>query len=355
MGNLPPDPDRCVPSTRKRKKVESLARAAEARSDEEQVLHYAPRDFVLCGLPYKRPSNPVVHERRNGSFVFRVEGVRFGVPFGQDRLIMFWLASAYRALGCPDDRIIRFRCAADIMRCYGIDPAGVQYVRLRERIERVFGATYFAFDESPGAGLSRELRAKYRAEDGDGFFRADSYRLIQGLRIWFQRRQRPNQYTLWDNTVTLTDQFARDIKDSGVPVDLQTVTALRDRPAALDLYVWQAWRSWRLAHGRRTGDVRIPLRGERGLLAQLGSQDKKERQVIAMVRAAQHLIRGAWPGCPNEMAGDTFIVRPGRAIKDARFLMPGVAKNPPTVRPMLDENREPGSGLLQLHRDHDHD
>jgi len=352
MGGDRPGDERELLSTRRLSRVEQLALAAEARRDEEQILHYAPRDFVLCGLPYKRPRNPAVYERRNGEFRFRIVGdPDFGVPFGQDRLIAFWLASAYRAQGCPDDRRVVFRCAADILRCYGLDPAGIQYARLRERIERVFGATYFAYDESPGAGLSRELRAKYRAEGGDEFFRADSYRLIQGLRIWFQRRQRPNQYTLWDNTITLTDQFARDIKDSGVPVDLQTVTALRDRPAALDLYVWQAWRSWRLAHGRRRGDVRIPLRGERGLLAQLGSQNSNQRQAIATVRAAQRLIRGAWPSCPNELAGDMFIVRPGRAIRDTRFLMPGVM-NPPSRTLRVDSQRTPGR-LLQLQRDDD--
>lgn len=337
-------------NTRQENRVDRMTTAVEARATEEQILHYAPRDFVLCGLPYKRVRESV-YERRNGNFTFKVVAdPTHGVPFGQDRLIVFWLASAYRAQGCPDDRWVRFRCAADILRTYDIDPTrqGLQYVRLRERIERVFGATYYAYDRTPGSALTAELRRNLREPirpgEEDQFLRADKYSLIQSVRVWFHRNTQPNQYTLWDNAIRLSEEFARDLKESSVPVDLQSVTALRDRPAALDLYVWQAWRSWRMAKGRTRSDIRIPLRGANGLLAQIGSGAKHERRAIDTLRAAQSMIRGTWPSCPNEVNSDMFILRPGLAVQGAQFFMPGVTN--PVDPPLVVEGAH--AQLLQL-------
>ena len=313
-------------STRCLKLVESMTAAEMARLDHEQGLHYAPRDFVLTGLPYKRlPKEQHTHERHNGRFHFQVVGhPTYGIPYGQDRLIPFWLASAYQAQGCPSNRTIVFRSAGDILRCYGMEPNGRTYTRLRERIERVFGATYFVRNRTLGCAPNRPLRSRFH---GDDVIRAESYRIIQSVQLCLNKNQRTNQHTLWQNNITISAEFARDVSESAIPVDIESVRALKTKPAVLDLYVWQAWRSWRLSQ-TKTHSVKIPIRGESGLLSQLGTEAKEEWKAMQLLRSAQKCVQAIWRQCPNSIEGDTFVVRPGKAVRAGNLQLPGV-NNPP--------------------------
>lgn len=300
-------------STRQRNRGELAARAIEARRDGAQDLGFAARDFVMCGLPYKR-SQSSVYERRNGNFVLRVVGdPRVGLPFGEDRLIPIWLATAFQAMGRPDDNVIRFRCATDILRVFGLPLNGTQRARLRERIARVFGATYFVEDTS-------------RGKEG---LRAEKYSLIRSVDLWFHHREHLNQYTLWNNVIELDATFAADLRRGSVPIDLDGVRALKANPAALDLYVWEAWRSFRLAaSGRR--DAEVPLFGDVGLIAQLGSEAKRPRKAKELLKRAHQLVRSVWPDCPNEIIGDVLLVRPALAIrKGGKLSLEGVTDRPP--------------------------
>jgi hypothetical protein len=323
-----------TPSVRRVRLIEDLCAASEARERGTQTLHYAPRDFVLVGLPYRAPKSPGVYERRNGKFRLRIiADPELGVPRGQDRIVILWLASAYRAQGCPEDRTIVFRSAGDILRCYGVESSGRTYVRLRERIERICATTFMVWDDTPGSGLSRPVRAQARVRgDGDGVLRFGSYRLVEQAHLWFQRRARLNQHTLWQNTITLTPEFARDVKDNAVPIDLDTVSALKTYHAALDLYVWQCYRSWRLAYERRHS-IRVAFRGPAGLIAQLGTQCARERQAIQLIRESHDMVLTVWPQCPNTLTDEGIIVRPAEAIRGgAKLVLPGVMNPPASPR-----------------------
>ena len=53
------------------------------------------RPYVACSLPIRRlPAGCLEYRRRNGKFFLEIIGRReYGVPFGQDRLVLFYLAS----------------------------------------------------------------------------------------------------------------------------------------------------------------------------------------------------------------------------------------------------------------------
>ncbi len=63
----------------------------QRREDGGQILGYATRPFILCGLPIRRPPrDQLMYERRNGSFVLQVTGQpQYGLPFGLSSLITF--------------------------------------------------------------------------------------------------------------------------------------------------------------------------------------------------------------------------------------------------------------------------
>jgi Plasmid encoded RepA protein len=317
-----------VLSTRLIHRVEELERANEARRLGQQELGFCGREFVLCGLPYRRP-NALKYERRNGAFVLKITGdPDYGVPYGQDRLIPIWLATAFQALGRPHDNVIRFRSASDVVRAFLPEGArhraigGHDIQRLRGRLERVFGATYFGRDESEGR----------RA------FLGESYRLIRRVSLWFEHGNVQNLQWAWQNQIELTPEFALDLRQSSVPLDLMTIRSLKESPAALDLYIWQAWRSYRLALAKQK-EAWIPVFGPNGLLRQLGTVTLAKRKMKQLLRGWQDEVKRAWLECPNRLSscGDYFIVRPAYAMQGKGELwLPGVSRTPPVpLRPRI--------------------
>ena len=65
------------------------------RETGTQDLSFGARPFILCGLPIRRlPSGVLTYKRRNGKFFLEIVGhPDHGVPFGQDRLVLLWLAT----------------------------------------------------------------------------------------------------------------------------------------------------------------------------------------------------------------------------------------------------------------------
>jgi Plasmid encoded RepA protein len=313
-------------STRLYHRVDQLEKANEARRLGQQELGFCGREFVLCGLPYRRPK-ALKYERRNGSFVLKITGdPDHGVPYGQDRLIPIWLATAFRLLGNPHDNVIRFRSASDVVRAFFPDEAkaralgGIERKRLRGRFERVFGATYFMRDEG----------------DGPRAFLGDSYRLIRRISLWFEQGNVQNLQWAWQNQIELTSEFADDLRRGSVPIDFDTIRSLKESPAALDLYIWQAWRSYRLALAKQK-EAWISVFGPGGLLQQLGTVTLSKRKMKQLLRGWQEEVRQAWRECPNRLSADAeyFIVRPAFAVqRRGPIWLPGISRQPPVdLRP----------------------
>src|SRR5262249_23253818 len=122
---------------------------------------------------------------------------------------------------------------------------------------------------------------------------------------------------------------AQEIREHPVPVDLQTVRALRTHPGALDFYQWMAWRSY-----FARSSCRILLEGESGLFAQLGClQDQPPFELRPRLKEWLRLIKVTWPACPNTLSrdGDAFLIRPGRAVTYSylnRFVLRGLPGTP---------------------------
>src|SRR5439155_12920495 len=82
-------------SKRTLKKLSSICLVRKERLNSRQELAYHARPFVLCGIPLRRPpTHQLTHTRRKGHFLLEIIGhPRFGLPFGQDRLIPVWVAT----------------------------------------------------------------------------------------------------------------------------------------------------------------------------------------------------------------------------------------------------------------------
>ena len=130
-------------SLRTKNKIDQLLAARQAREDKRQDLGISMRFLFLCGLPLKSVKEPL-YERSCGLFTLSILGnpKYGGVPYGQDRLIPIWLATAFVHLGCPEDNTIEFVYLRDILRTFGIATDGRNYQRLREGMLRFQNAHF---------------------------------------------------------------------------------------------------------------------------------------------------------------------------------------------------------------------
>jgi hypothetical protein len=287
-----------VVSKRKHRQAEAIQLVRLNREGANPNLGFASRPFVLCGLPIKRPAKgSFMHERRNGQFVLQVIGhPNYGVPWGQDRLVPIFLATLAMR---QQKQTITFRSAAEMLDVFGMQQGGSQYRRLIAAFQRVFGATiFFGTDtQTPKAAVTHQARFNFMRE----------------ARIWYSRD--PNQTLLaggFENVIVLSDEFYREVTAHSIPTDLEAAKALSSAPAALDLYMWLSYRGF-----TAKGQERIPIFGEFGLVAQLGSIEyARPRKFRERLDRWLDLIRCLWPGCPARISGDGeyMLIQPALAL-----------------------------------------
>ncbi len=301
-----PDPPAAGPieifvSRRRWRKLAGFEVVTMKRDEGRQDLAFNSRPFVLCGLPIRRPAKTVLeYTRQNGRFFLNITGhPRFGLPFGQDRLIPIWVATLALRQG---DRVIRFETASQILDTFGLAKDGKTYRRLVEGFKRVFAATIFFGTE--------------QQRDQAVFVDWGRFHFFDRMQVWFTRQveQRSLPAEDFQNVIVLSEQFWKEIQAHPIPVDLHVVRALADSPGNLDFYMWLAWRCWTASEP----EERIPLFGEAGLVHQLGTPDyTRERRFRQRVGQWVRIVRALWPQCPALLAPDKehLLIRPSRAIQ----------------------------------------
>ncbi len=213
----------------------------------------------------------------------------YGLPFGQDRLLLIWIASLAT---WQKNRIIRFNSAATILETFELPKDGRYYRRLVEGFERIFYATFFfSNDQRDGECVVIERH---------------SFRFVRDIRLWYRQSSGDSPEDLSENVIVLSEEFWKEIQDHPIPVDLAVVRALADSPGNLDLYIWLVWRCW-----TAKTQVHIPLFGPEGLVQQLGvSGNLRERDFRRQIRSWLLIIRRLWPECPARLgnAGAILVI-----------------------------------------------
>ena len=75
--------------------------------------------------------------------------------------------------------------------------------------------------------------------------------LIADSTAFWWNPQRPDQPSLWESKIELSEKFFNEIIRRPVPIDMNTLTALKRCSLGLDLYLWLVY---------RTFGLRAPLR-----------------------------------------------------------------------------------------------
>ena len=122
---------------------------------------------------------------------------------------------------------------SDFMRSLGIYSSdGKAYTRLRNQMDRLFNAS---------------VRLIYEDEHGKRFV---SSAIADRGEFWWNPK-RPNERVLWDSKIRLGEDFFNGIVRHPVPLNMNTLTAMKRSPLGLDLYLCLVYRIFSLRRPMR--------------------------------------------------------------------------------------------------------
>ena len=202
-------------------------------SEEDPDLGFMARTMALCSLPRSNPGNRHEYKRSNGPFtLYMVAGGGNKLPFGNlPRLLLAWVCT--EAVRTGRRELVLGRSLSEFMRTLDIySNSGRVHTRLRNQMNRLFGCTVTMVYEEPG-----------------GFARVSS--LVADKHEFWWNERKPNESSLWESKIYLGEQFFNEIIHHPVPLDMNTLTALKRSPLGLDLYLWLTYRTFALARPLR--------------------------------------------------------------------------------------------------------
>ena len=209
--------------------VNQLVSASEADAD----LGFMARTMALCSLPRSNPGNRKEYKRVNGPFtLYMVAGGGNKLPYGNlPRLLLAWVCS--EAVRTRSRVLILGKSLSEFMRALGIYSShGRTQTRLRNQMDRLFHAS---------------VELNYEDKHGKQFIAS---RVVDRGEFWWNERK-PDQPSLWDSEIRLGEDFFNEIISHPVPIDMNTLAALKRSPLGLDLYLWLVYRTFSLRAPQR--------------------------------------------------------------------------------------------------------
>ena len=317
----PPDPVKLVrgasPQARhhftQADQVNQLVSASEADPD----LGFMARLMALCSLPRTNPGNRSKYVRRNGPYTLVMSaGGLHKLPFGNlPRLLLAWVCT--EAVRTQSRVLVLGKSLSEFMRALGMEPVGGgatgARTRLRNQMTRLFNVS---------------VRLVYKDRQGEQFIASH---IADRGEFWWNERK-PDEPVLFDSKIRLGEDFFNEIIRHPVPLDMNTLKALKRCALGLDLYLWLTYRTFAL---------RAPLRlSWRQIYRQFGldpdkASDKNtvknfRRKVLRELKK----IKTAWPGLNYAMAPGVLILLPSTpAIPSAEQLSLEEYPSTPFFRP----------------------
>ena len=204
--------------------VHQLVAASEADPD----LGFIARLMALCSLPRSNPGNRKEYKRGNGPFTLYMQsGPGNKLPFGNyPRLLLAWVST--EAVRTQSRVLVLGDSLSEFMRTLGVYSSdGKAYTRLRNQMDRLFNAS---------------VSLIYKDECGKATVNA----VIADSTAFWWNPKRPGQPSLWESKIELSEKFFNEIIRHPVPIDMNTLTALKRSSLGLDLYLWLVYRTFAL-------------------------------------------------------------------------------------------------------------
>ena len=266
--------------------VNQLVGASEAAPD----LGFMARMMALCSLPRTNPGDRLQYKRVNGPYkLVMVAGADNKLPYGNlPRLLLAWVST--EAVRTGSRVLILGDSLSEFMRTLGVySSAGGVANRIRNQMDRLFNAhVSMIYEDERGKATVNSLIAR-RTE------------------FWWNPK-RPDERVLWESKIELGEDFFNEIIQHPVPLDMNTLTALKRSSLGLDLYLWLVY---------RTFPLRAPQRITwRQVYGQFGVDPARASDRVTVRNFQREVLRElkkitlAWTGLNYSTAPGVLILHP---------------------------------------------
>ena len=281
--------------------VNQLVEASEADPD----MGFMARLMALCSLPRTNPGNRLQYKRVNGPYTLIMSVIGNNkLPYGSlPRLLLAWVCT--EAVRTQSREIVLGRSLSEFMRKLDLHTSGGSSrgdrTRLRNQIKRLFHCTVSLIYEDERVAASASSLVADRTE------------------FWWNERK-PNEPVLFNSKIRLGEDFFNEIIRHPVPLDMNTLKALKRCSLGLDLYLWLVYRTFAL---------RTPLRlSWRQLYRQFGVDPAKasDNQTVQNFRykilRELKKIKLAWTDLNYSTAKGVLILSPSTPAIPAAGAVP---------------------------------
>ena len=271
--------------------VDQLVGAGEADPD----TGFMARLMALCSLPRTNPGNRHQFKRVNGPYkLVMIAGADNKLPFGNlPRLLLAWLCT--EAVRTQSRELVLGSSLSGFMHKLGVyaqsgGRGGVR-TRLRNQMDRLFHA---------------QVSLIYEDERGK---ESTSSLVADRVSLWWDPK-RPDEAVLWESKIELGEKFFNEIIRHPVPLNMNTLKALKRSSLGLDLYMWLTY---------RTFSLQSPLRlSWRQLYRQFGVDPAKANDKITVQAFRRKVLRElgkiktAWPDLNYSTAKGVLVLSPSK-------------------------------------------
>lgn len=260
---------------------------------EADSLGFSARLFVQASLPHRTPRKMQLKNgrwiRRNGNFALiiqqgsDIEGNDLGFPFGNiPRLILTYFATQAVQTKCRE--ISLGESLSQFMRAIGMYSNGRDIRRMKTQLNRLLSASI-----------------SFRQEEAETFTAGMNRPIARRFFFWWDEK-RPDQGTLFKNSVLLDEEFYEEILSHPVPIDMRAIDVLKQSSLALDYYTWLTYRTFSLKKAQS-----IPWES---LHHQVGSDYSRTRDFRKKSVSALQKIHAVWPELKIDYSEDHLIIKP---------------------------------------------
>jgi hypothetical protein len=258
---------------------------------EAGEMAFISRILVQAFFPHSDPKKPG-WIRKNGDFTLTLKSgfevsedgnpKFFGLPYGTvPRLMLAWLNSEV-IHNLNDEKntqphiIYLGKSLSDFLEKIGIGRTGGKtggITRFKKQAEKLFHAEISVNCPGTYAGQKGIAKSDIKISDGQFFF-------------WDTRN--PEQQSLFNNYIKLSDPFYQLLINTPVPMDWRVLKVIKQSPMALDLYMW-------LTHRMSYLNKHVAIKWET-LQQQLGGDVEDIHKFRQQVRQHLKKISTIWRG-----------------------------------------------------------
>ena len=321
-------------------KVNQLVGASEADPD----LGFMGRTLALCSLPRSNPGNRHQYKRVNGPYKLILSRTgEYKLPFGNLPRLFAWLCT--EAVRTQNRELVLGSSLSKFMRTLDVlssDSGGTTGVRtrLRNQMDRLFNAhVRLIYQDEHGEQFVSSAIAdrgefwwnpqrpdepmlwESKIEQMDRLFHSHVQLIYEDEQhkasvnsqvadrtdLWWNPK-RPDEPSLWDSKILLSEAFFNEIVSHPVPLDMNTLKALKRCALGLDLYLWLTYRTFALKRPQQLT--------WRHLYRQFGTDPAKASDKFIVRNFRQNVLRElkkiklAWPGLNYTTAPGVLVLHP---------------------------------------------